>query len=644
MGPFWSAFASRRGTCISRPCTRTVWSVVGSAFHWDRRERVLLRDILRFGTAICPAAPFVVGTIAVVYRATPRRALTNARRPRASVRLPAAPGGHNGEHHGCPHPRPRRDHDDRAGDPPLPLHHLAAAGRRGGRRPRARRRGPAHLPGRPAPLLRLRRARSRGQPRRALLRRRRARRHRRHAHAGGAARQRAGGRRRRRRPLLRRGQARHRRARAGLLRRRPLGAGRGAGGGPAGEPPPRGGPAPCRRRAGGGRAAVPGLRRRRRHLRRARHPHPGDERRRRPRLRRRQPHRRPGDDPSRWLTRRGAPRMSRELPHRRRAWLLGVVVPAVITALAWTVVLALAPRLPDPVALHWGPSGVDGTGSLTALLVPMAVLSGLSLVVMAIVSLRVGRQAMTRRLVLGLAVGLATLFAGITVVSVVVQVDAPSAAAATSPDAWIAATIVLAGLLGTAAAALAGADPARPATGPVPADAAAARLPEGGRTVWARHATVSRTGRAVSRAGAVLLVGLAVLLGVASGSWWLAVVLLLPLPTILLFLSWRVRVDAAGLTVRARLGRPRQHVPAAEVLRADVVDVDPFGEFGGWGLRISPGLDGTVGVVLRRGEAIAVERTAGRRFVVTVDDAATGAALLNTYAQRAREGSPRRPH
>ena len=59
-------------------------------------------------------------------------------------------------------------------------------------------------------------------------------------------------------------------------------------------------------------------------------------------------------------------------------------------------------------------------------------------------------------------------------------------------------------------------------------------------------------------------------------------------------------------------------------------------EFGGWGYRVGRG--GRVGVVLRTGEALQVQRTGGRAFVVTVDDAATGAALLNTLAARSRVG------
>ena len=96
--------------------------------------------------------------------------------------------------------------------------------------------------------------------------------------------------------------------------------------------------------------------------------------------------------------------------------------------------------------------------------------------------------------------------------------------------------------------------------------------------------------------------------------------------------TWTVTVDQRGLVARALLPRPRVVVPLGEVEHAEVVHVSPVREFGGWGLRM--GLDGRVGVVLRGGEALEVARTGGRRVVVTVDDAATGAALLNTLAAR----------
>ena len=67
--------------------------------------------------------------------------------------------------------------------------------------------------------------------------------------------------------------------------------------------------------------------------------------------------------------------------------------------------------------------------------------------------------------------------------------------------------------------------------------------------------------------------------------------------------------------------------------RVEAVQVNPMGEFGGWGLRWAPG--GGFGVVLRSGPGIRVRRTGGKVFTVTVDDAATGAALLEALRVRA---------
>ena len=95
--------------------------------------------------------------------------------------------------------------------------------------------------------------------------------------------------------------------------------------------------------------------------------------------------------------------------------------------------------------------------------------------------------------------------------------------------------------------------------------------------------------------------------------------------------TFRVRVDASGLTTVSPAGFPRFTVPLSEVRSVAVTDVNPLGEFGGYGLRWTPG---GFGVVLRRGPAIDVTRTSGKRFVVTVEDAARGAALLRAFAVR----------
>ena len=116
---------------------------------------------------------------------------------------------------------------------------------------------------------------------------------------------------------------------------------------------------------------------------------------------------------------------------------------------------------------------------------------------------------------------------------------------------------------------------------------------------------------------------------------WLTTVVAVVLAVVVMSMSrFSVVVDRRGLVVRGVLGVPRVVVPLDEVVRAGAVQISPFADFGGWGYRV--GRAGRIGVVVRTGEAIEVERTGGRSFVVTVDDAATAAALLNTLAARSR--------
>jgi hypothetical protein len=97
--------------------------------------------------------------------------------------------------------------------------------------------------------------------------------------------------------------------------------------------------------------------------------------------------------------------------------------------------------------------------------------------------------------------------------------------------------------------------------------------------------------------------------------------------------SVRVTVDHTGVSVRPTVvPRPRVHVPLARVIRAGRSDVRAR-EMGGWGLRMR---GERTAVVLRSGEALDLELADGSRFLVTVDDAAIAAALVNTLAERSR--------
>ncbi|MGW2637047.1 DUF1648 domain-containing protein [Streptomyces sp. NPDC001348] len=100
----------------------------------------------------------------------------------------------------------------------------------------------------------------------------------------------------------------------------------------------------------------------------------------------------------------------------------------------------------------------------------------------------------------------------------------------------------------------------------------------------------------------------------------------------LCFARLHVTVGRQGLTVTpGPLPWPRIRLPLDAITQASHRDVSALGDFGGWGYRIRPGASG---VILRSGQALVVRRAGGREFAVTVDDASTAAALLNTLITR----------
>lgn len=99
-------------------------------------------------------------------------------------------------------------------------------------------------------------------------------------------------------------------------------------------------------------------------------------------------------------------------------------------------------------------------------------------------------------------------------------------------------------------------------------------------------------------------------------------------------MSVQVRVDASGFTARAPMGLPKKHIALDRIERAEVTEVNPMGEFGGWGWRKALGGGGSA-VCLRTGEGVRVTYNGGKLFTATVDDAATGVALLNGLKARA---------
>jgi hypothetical protein len=321
-------------------------------------------------------------------------------------------------------------------------------------------------------------------------------------------------------------------------------------------------------------------------------------------------------------------RPARRGPARRAALVAGaagLALPLASAAVAW----GWRDELPDPVASHWSGARADGFMSLEADLAVMVGTAALLVALATATGLRAGQSASTRRLSAALSVGLGAMLAVLVTGSLAAQRGLADAATAPAPGTPTALGVAAMVGLGALTWFLVPGDPPSPARDAVPADAPRLPLGAGERAVWLRR---TAGGLGIAMGAVALLVATATAVSTRTwGALVLPVVLALALAAMFAF---TVRVDAAGLTVRSALGWPRSHVPVGEVERASVVEVSPLRDFGGWGWRVGRG--GRVGVVLRAGEGLLVERSGGRSLVVTVDDAATAAALLNTMAERAR--------
>lgn len=273
--------------------------------------------------------------------------------------------------------------------------------------------------------------------------------------------------------------------------------------------------------------------------------------------------------------------------------------------------------LPDPVATHWGAGGVpDGT-------TPKAWLWALPVIVVAIGLLttsflrRGGGPSAEGVAIVGLMGGIGFW---VSTILVVLNSGADSWEESGSFDWWQVVGVLAAGAVFAWIGYLFGRRWYPPA--PIEPDSPAPALELGGdeQAVWAGSVRV----------------------------WW-PILLLLPFGAVFLFLPGAMRwislvfvalgflfsriavvVDREGLRVRLLGFLTVKRIPLERVANSRPIDLEPA-QWAGWGYRIVPG--GSA-VVLRRGDAIEVLLVDDRRFAVTVDDAATGSALLNGLVRR----------
>ncbi len=321
----------------------------------------------------------------------------------------------------------------------------------------------------------------------------------------------------------------------------------------------------------------------------------------------------------------------------RRFVLIAVILPVVIVLSGLGAVLAALPTLPDPVATHWGPDGApDGFGPVWLPLVLLAV-SGLALplllALLTLPALRRGDRGFAYPFLGASALGLSAFLTVLIAVSTLRQ--AGVADAIDGPAIWMPVAVALPAGIGAGLAGWFLQPRRRFAPTTVPPTAPATLVP-GEQVLWRQRVTIARSGAIVLSSAGALMAVITVVTAVATTDvlalWITAGATALVVLAVATNTVFHVQVDEEALTVTSAAGWPRVRVPMEDVATAVAVHVEPMGEFGGWGMRWAP--PGRFGIVLRAGEGIEVRRRSGKTVTVTVDDAGTGAALLNALASR----------
>lgn len=327
---------------------------------------------------------------------------------------------------------------------------------------------------------------------------------------------------------------------------------------------------------------------------------------------------------------------------RRAARWVGVVLPLALTAVATALTAAWIPRMPDPSAIHWGPSfEPDGFGPPWTNAV-MALVLGLCLTALSALQWLQRWQTKQRggavwssmyRFLPAIVFGTVLFVQVIAVGTAWVQLDVVDARETGSIAGvmlggfvlWVAATVLAFLAQPRLRIDAPGSEPARPTP-----------LAPNERAVWVGEARPSRAVFWVMGVVILLMLGAVVLVFAVPGAeiagWIMVGTLLLVLALMATSLYFRARIDSRGLEVRSAVGWPVFRLRADDVVSVEVAQIAPFAEYGGWGMRWTPD---RFGVVMRTGEGIVATRRNGRLFAVTVDDAEAGAGLLAAVARNA---------
>lgn len=319
------------------------------------------------------------------------------------------------------------------------------------------------------------------------------------------------------------------------------------------------------------------------------------------------------------------------IPHgkaRARFHLWGLMVPLGLMLVLGVLPLTWVSALPRLVPVHWGAnSQPDDFSSPTTLIWTMTLVGVGVIFFLWVLGILLGKDIMTRRVLVGTSAFCVGVVGGGPLLILWLM---RTQTAEEISVAFITTAALIAGIvLGIVAGAVLPKDKFVAATSHLDAGAPRTALSDSEFGVWVTR-TDSRTGYIIAGINFIFFAALII----ATQLWWLVLfALLLSLVMVTMF-AWNVRVDQTGLSVTSVARVPKRHIFLDEIENAEVSTVNALSDFGGWGLRT--GFSGATGVILRSGPALQVNMSGNRTFYVTVDDAATGAALLNSLVDRAR--------
>lgn len=302
---------------------------------------------------------------------------------------------------------------------------------------------------------------------------------------------------------------------------------------------------------------------------------------------------------------------------------------------AW-LLTAWADVLPDPVAVHFGPSGTaDGFASLAAARASLLFGPAIAVLMVLLTGAWTRRDARTARPAVAVSSGVGTFVTALVVFATAPQRGLADAVAA-QLTWWSIPAAAIAGLVAAVLAAMAvpRVDP-EPVTAAPPPDATRLDLAAGERLAWIGTGRMPVLGTLLV---ALIPLAVAILLAITlpwSGGALVALALVAltgVVVTVLTAAPVEARADDTGVTVRSMFTLRPIRVPLDDIVRADVGPVRGIHRIS-FGYRLVP--DGVL-VNVRPGDALIVTRAGGSRLLVTVDDAAQGAAAINALAARAR--------